>query len=421
MKKQIKRIISLLFSFLVLSIFFTGQVNAAGEGKITITFEYEIDQNGSRKSVAIPNATFDVYQIWEGSENIVFLDPFLSLYTAEEVKSMTSEELQKKAEEFEKRITPSAILTSGNTDANGKLEINNLNLGGYLIVQREAKQVNGEYYLAKSFLVTIPYEGVGHVWTNEVDIKPKASLLMSPEISKLVNNVELYGLNAKEEIFTYSITTTMPTIPAGTFKVTDKLEHVLEFANYTNAHDIVTVSINGSPLTDTQIDNQTDINKDQGKISITFTQEQLDDFRGNDVVITFKAKIKKDASLLDYVSGRVPNQACYVVNYASANARKNTKTVSLSDERKFYSSMGMIEVHYLLEPQNKCSNIVHVYVKDKPTKTPTPTPTPRINIPPTIAYLMNQMEENPWMLIVVALVAFIIARRAYVLYNKTDK
>lgn len=409
-----KRIISLILSVLFLSIFYTGTINAAGEGSIIITFEYEIDQNGNRTSIAIPNATFSVYRVWsiDGGNNIILSEPFNSLLNANELKQMESEVLQKQAIKLEDRISLASPITSGTTNSEGILVINGLDLGGYLIVQNEPVVVNGEYYLAQSFLVTIPYKDLNHNVTTTVDIKPKASLLMSPEISKKVNDVDLYELKERNEPFVYTISTAFPMIPANGFRVTDKLESVLEFAQFSKPSEIVSITIDGNQMDESSIDLQVNIDKTNGVMVARFEEAQIENNAGKPVVISFKANVKKDALLDTYTNGRVPNEACYVAEYKTAN--RDSNSVHLNDF-----------VYPALTPtQEKCSKKVFVYIQN-PTVTPMPTPTgtdsPKTWIPNTFAYLMEQAEQRPWIVIVLVVLASVIAAKAYKSYNKIDR
>ena len=412
-----KRIISILLSVLVLSTFYCIPTKAIGDGKITITFEYEIDQDGVRKSIPIPNAKFNLYKIWslDANEEIVVESALTGHLTSSELEELNSEELQKQAAEYERMVDDTTpIATSGTTNTNGVLVISGLEDGAYLFVQENPVQAGDEYCLAQSFLVTLPYKGVNGRWTRSVEISPKASILLSPEISKLVNEVELYGLNAKEEIFTYSIMTSIPTIDASSFVIRDRLENVLEFAPYSKASDIVSVFVDGEQLSITEVDEQTTLTTNS--IRFDFKVERLQNQKGKPVRIEFKAKIKKDADLSNYVSGRVPNEACFAVGYETASIDTYQKSVELRNSSMYARKPG-ITVNYAIATQEKCSNKVYVYPKEGPA--PTPTPTPGQTIPDTFAYFMDTVESNPWIAIVILLIVIIITRKVYTSYNNS--
>lgn len=417
-----KKLISVILSVLVLCVFSPFVVYGDETGDIKITYEFEIDQNGKRTSVAIPNATFNVYKIWGYNTNdqIVFESSFDGVLLSSELATMESEELQKQASLFEGKITDTTPITkTGTTNTQGEVAFNALERGGYLIVQKEPVKVEDEYYLANSFLVTIPYKDVNGDWLTVIDIKPKASLLMSPEISKLVNNVELYGLSAKEEEFTYSIMTALPTIPASAFHVRDKLESVLEFAPYTKVSDIASIKIGATTLSSDEVDAIATIDQTINRIEIHFTSTQIETQKGESVTITFKAKIKKDADLSNYTNGKVPNEACFVADYLLANNNTYTKTVGLSNSSRFSSLIKPV-VYQTTETQQKCSKKVYVYPPTSTTTTPTPTPTAPPPIPNTFAMLMEQIENNPWISFAIIIAAFVVGVFVYKSYQKSN-
>ena len=143
-----KRIISILLSVLVLSTFYCIPTKAIGDGKITITFEYEIDQDGVRKSIPIPNAKFNLYKIWslDANEEIVVESALTGHLTSSELEELNSEELQKQAAEYERMVDDTTpIATSGTTNTNGVLVISGLEDGAYLFVQENPVQAGDEY------------------------------------------------------------------------------------------------------------------------------------------------------------------------------------------------------------------------------------------------------------------------------------
>ena len=129
----------------------------------------------------------------------------------------------------------------------------------------------------------------------------------TPDLEKKVNDADSAYLTAKEEVFTYSLDTVVPTA-ATAFAVLDKLEPVLEFVD----KDQVVATLNGQVLDNSHITimGQT--------IRVALTQEEVTSNAGKPVHIEFKAKIKEDADLTPYMTGqedpRVPNKAQYIIN-----------------------------------------------------------------------------------------------------------
>lgn len=140
--------------------------------------------------------------------------------------------------------------------------------------------------------------------SNEVPVTPPPT---TPDLEKKVNDADSAYLTAKEEVFTYSLDTVVPTA-ATAFAVLDKLEPVLEFVD----KDQVVATLNGQVLDNSHITimGQT--------IRVALTQEEVTSNAGKPVHIEFKAKIKEDADLTPYMTGqedpRVPNKAQYIIN-----------------------------------------------------------------------------------------------------------
>ena len=150
-------------------------------------------------------------------------------------------------------------------------------------------------------------------------------LVKDPEITKKVNDAEHADLKARDEVFTYTVTTTVPEDENLTsFVITDTLVDELEFAptDKTAVKSAVTsVKIGETQLGSEEQNDQIDITGQ--KLTLTLTKQQLDDNKGEEVTLIFTAKIKEGANLEKYIvsvkdggNGKplVPNKASYVIN-----------------------------------------------------------------------------------------------------------
>ena len=151
--------------------------------------------------------------------------------------------------------------------------------------------------------------------SNEVPVTPP-----SPELSpieKKVNNEDQATLGARDEVFTYKVTTQVPQDVTG-FAVYDTIEKVLEFAGE-NAEAVATL--------DGQALDASHISFKGQKITVKLTEEEAKANAGKTVELTFKAKIKDGANLSEYVNEdgvtRVPNTAKYNFNNDPGTEQKS--------------------------------------------------------------------------------------------------
>ena len=131
-----------------------------------------------------------------------------------------------------------------------------------------------------------------------------------PELKKEVNGKEAETLANRDDVFTYTVKTTVPQ-DATAFSISDKLEDVLEFAGESSA------TLAGEDLKADQIttDGQT--------IKLTLTEDQVKANGGKEVVLNFKAKIREGANLSAYMKAdkaEVPNKASYTVGFPNKPA-----------------------------------------------------------------------------------------------------
>ena len=174
-------------------------------------------------------------------------------------------------------------------------------------------------------------------------------LVKDPEITKKVNDAEHADLKTRDEVFTYTVTTTVPEDENLTsFVITDTLVDELEFAptDKTAVKSAVTsVKIGETQLGSEEQNDQIDITGQ--KLTLTLTKQQLDDNKGEEVTLIFTAKIKEGANLEKYIvsvkdggNGKplVPNKASYVINNdpkVPLDATAFTITDTLVDELEF--------------------------------------------------------------------------------------
>ena len=155
-----------------------------------------------------------------------------------------------------------------------------------------------------SYDASFPHKPGVHKDSNEVPVTPPTP--EEPEIKKDVNGKAEETLAKRDEVFTYNVKTSVAQ-DATAFRVTDKIEDVLEFAGTSSA------TLNGQALDASQI-------KVEGQtITLTLTEEQVKANGGQAVEVTFDAKIKAGANLSAYVKedGRtqIPNKASYDASF----------------------------------------------------------------------------------------------------------
>ena len=152
-------------------------------------------------------------------------------------------------------------------------------------------------------------------------------LIKDPEITKKVNDAEHADLKARDEVFTYTVTTAIPEDENLTsFVIADTLVDELEFAPADKAavkSAVTAVKIAGTQLSSEEQNVQIDITGQ--KLTLTLTEQQIKnaDNKGKEVTLVFNAKIKDGANLEEYIvdeidggNGRpqIPNKASYVIN-----------------------------------------------------------------------------------------------------------
>ena len=190
---------------------------------------------------------------------------------------------------------------------------------GYTVDQLVAKYPNGDKAAIPnkaSFVVNDNPET--EKFSNPVTVTPPPP--NTPEIEKKVNGADSYNLQTRLEEFTYSLNTAMPT-NATEFTVTDELKSVLEFAG--NKGD-VQVKIDGKAAND-----QATISTDKNTLTVAFAEKTVKANAGKSIEVTFKAKIREGANLLDYL---VPGQGIRIPNKASYDIDHNPKFHKDSNE-----------------------------------------------------------------------------------------
>ena len=190
---------------------------------------------------------------------------------------------------------------------------------GYTVDQLVAKYPNGDKAAIPnkaSFVVNDNPET--EKFSNPVTVTPPPP--NTPEIEKKVNGADSYNLQTRLEEFTYSLNTAMPT-NATEFTVTDELKSVLEFAG--NKGD-VEVKIDGKAAND-----QATISTDKNTLTVAFAEKAVKANAGKSIEVTFKAKIREGANLLDYL---VPGQGIRIPNKASYDIDHNPKFHKDSNE-----------------------------------------------------------------------------------------
>ncbi|NQN77259.1 isopeptide-forming domain-containing fimbrial protein, partial [Streptococcus suis] len=138
----------------------------------------------------------------------------------------------------------------------------------------------------------------------------------TPPIEKKVNGAASAELASRQEVFTYTIDTVVPT-GAFAFEVNDTLEDVLAF------EEEVTATLAGKALSANQITvaGQT--------VTVKLTKEQVRQQAGAPLQVVFFAKVKDGADLTPYMTdGRtsVPNTASYIINN-DPSTKKDSNTV----------------------------------------------------------------------------------------------
>ncbi|MGT2715329.1 isopeptide-forming domain-containing fimbrial protein [Streptococcus respiraculi] len=164
--------------------------------------------------------------------------------------------------------------------------------------------VEGKTSIPNTAKYTIDHNPNTSESSNEVPVTPPTP--EQPTIKKDVNGEDSATLATRDEVFTYHVKTSVP-LDATEFSVKDTLVDVLEFVGET-----AQVTLNGQALETSQIsiDGQT--------ITAKLTTEQVKASGGQEVVLSFQAKIKNGANLSDYTTEQgtsVPNTASYIAQF----------------------------------------------------------------------------------------------------------
>ncbi|MGT2732914.1 isopeptide-forming domain-containing fimbrial protein [Streptococcus ruminantium] len=168
----------------------------------------------------------------------------------------------------------------------------------------------------------IVYETPTSGGEKETPPTPPVVVTPPPLIEKQVNAKQHADLTKRDEVFEYTIKSSVPK-GAETFEITDELDEVLEFAG--NQGDVVV------KIADTAVTDKVTITRSERNLGIKFTKEQLTADAGKAIVITFKAKIRGDVNLSvdKYTQDgtiKVPNKAKYTLN----NNPKESNTVTVT-------------------------------------------------------------------------------------------
>ncbi|MEG3268886.1 isopeptide-forming domain-containing fimbrial protein [Streptococcus suis] len=168
----------------------------------------------------------------------------------------------------------------------------------------------------------IVYETPTSGGEKETPPTPPVVVTPPPLIEKQVNAKQHADLTKRDEVFEYTIKSSVPK-GAETFEITDELDEALEFAG--NQGDVVV------KIADTAVTDKVEVTRSERNLGIKFTKEQLTADAGKAIVITFKAKIRGDVNLSvdKYTQDgtiKVPNKAKYTLN----NNPKESNTVTVT-------------------------------------------------------------------------------------------
>ena len=146
-----------------------------------------------------------------------------------------------------------------------------------------------------------------------------------PPITKKVNGQEHADLGKLSEIFTYTIDSTVPHV-ADTFTISDDIVKELAFEGE------ATVTVDGQAVQDLTVTTEGQ------RLTVTFGKEQVKQYAGKAVQVSFKAKVKEgitfDALLATYPNESkdkpvVPNTASYIIN-DNPDSKKESKPVTVT-------------------------------------------------------------------------------------------
>ena len=146
-----------------------------------------------------------------------------------------------------------------------------------------------------------------------------------PPITKKVNGQEHADLGKLSEIFTYTIDSTVPHVADG-FTISDDIVKELAFEGE------ATVTVDGQAVQDLTV------TIEGQRLTVTFGKEQVKQYAGKAVQVSFKAKVKEgitfDALLAAYPNESkdkpvVPNTASYIIN-DNPDSKKESKPVTVT-------------------------------------------------------------------------------------------
>ena len=146
-----------------------------------------------------------------------------------------------------------------------------------------------------------------------------------PPITKKVNGQEHANLGKLSEIFTYTIDSTVPHVADG-FIISDDIVKELAFEGE------ATVTVDGQAVQDLTVTTEGQ------RLTVTFGKEQVKQYAGKAVQVSFNAKIKDgitfDALLTAYPNEAkdkpvVPNTASYIIN-DNPDSKKESKPVTVT-------------------------------------------------------------------------------------------
>ena len=146
-----------------------------------------------------------------------------------------------------------------------------------------------------------------------------------PSITKKVNGQGHADLGKLSEIFTYTIDSTVPHV-ADSFTISDDIVKELAFEGE------ATVTVDGQAVQDLTVTTEGQ------RLTVTFGKEQVKQYAGKAVQVSFKAKVKEgitfDALLAAYPNESkdkpvVPNTASYIIN-DNPDSKKESKPVTVT-------------------------------------------------------------------------------------------
>lgn len=157
------------------------------------------------------------------------------------------------------------------------------------------------------------------------ELESEPVTITPPDSKKTVNDADEFTVENLDEAFRYKIRVLIPLKDSEgndieTFKLTDTLEPVLRFADEPNV--VILVG-------DKDVDSQAATIEDQ-TITVEFGPEEMAEYRGAYVDISFDAMVKEGADLTSYIvegAAKVPNTAEYSFNNSPEVEVTNTPSV----------------------------------------------------------------------------------------------